>query len=118
MPSADGPSTLAGRELLQRHADLAADEVIEVERQSRGQETHAAMERRERLVDALRHLLTPDQLGAVTAVLALDPDLVATLDDEKMRLVLSGLSAFSPDPDPEARRAAREASRRFLDEIM
>jgi len=115
---AGGPATLAGRELLQRHPELDAAEVSEVERQARGQETHAAMERRERVVSALRHLLTPAQIGAVDAVLALDPDVIATLDDETLRVVLSGFSWLPPDLDPEARRAAREESRRFLEEIM
>ncbi|HEX6869309.1 MAG TPA: hypothetical protein VF119_10920 [Candidatus Limnocylindrales bacterium] len=62
--------------------------------------------------------MSPEQLGAVAAVRALDPDAIATLDDDALRAVLAGFSMFAPESDPEARRAAREASNRFLDEIM
>lgn len=111
------PATLAGRELLVRHPDLDADEVVELERQAHGQGIQDERERRQRLVDGLRHVLTPEQLGAASAVLALDPDVIATLDDETLRFVLDGL-VRTPDPGPEARAAAQEASRRYLDEIM
>ena len=115
-----GPETLAGRELLQRHPELGADAVGEVEDQARGQAIHADMERRERVLDQLRHLLTDAQRGAANAVLSLDPDTIASFDDEKLRLILAGLSdsRLTPNLDREAREAAREASQRFRDEIM
>ena len=111
------PATLAGRELLVQHPGVGADEVVELERQAHGQGIQAERERRQRLVDGLRHVLTPDQLGAATAVLALDPDVIAALDDDTLRFVLDGLVRM-PDPGPEERAAAQEASRRYLDDIM
>jgi hypothetical protein len=65
--SLGGPETLAGQELLQRHPELGADAVGEVEDQPRGQAIHADMERRERVLDQLRHLLTDAQRGAANA---------------------------------------------------
>lgn len=112
------PETPAGRELLRRHPELGADEVSEVEREARGQQIQVGMERRERVIDGLRHVLTPEQLGAVSAVLLLDPDTIAKLDDEKLQVVLGGLARLTPDLDPEAREAAREAAQRYLNEIM
>ena len=111
------PKTRAGRELLLARADLAADEIVELERQAHGQGIQAERERVQRLIDGLRHVLTPEQLGAVSAVLSLDPEVVATLDEVTLRLVLDGLVRM-PNPGPEERAAAREASRRYLDEIM
>jgi hypothetical protein len=111
------PGTLAGRELLGRHPEVTTDEVVELERQAHGQGVMAERERKERLVDALRHLLTPEQLGAMSAVIYLDPDPIATLDDDRLRFVLDGLTRM-PFPGPEERAAAKEASARFLDEIM
>jgi hypothetical protein len=111
------PATEAGRELLARHPDLGGDEVVELERQAHGQGIQAERERRQRLVDGLRHVLTPEQLGAASAVLVLDPDVVTTLDDETLRFVLDGL-VRTPNVAPEERAAAQEASRRYLDEIM
>jgi hypothetical protein len=111
------PATLAGRELLDKHPDVGADEVVELERQAHGQGIQAERERRQRLVDGLRHVLTPEQLGAASAVLFMDPDVIATLDDATLRFVLDGLVRM-PDPGPEERAAAQEASRRYLDEIM
>ena len=112
------PKTLAGQELLVRHPELDADEIAEVERQARGQEVQAGMERRQQVADGLRHLLTPEQLGAISAVLVLDPETIASLDDDSLRVVLNGLTWLTPDPGPEARKAAKEASDRFLKEIM
>ena len=112
-----GPGTLAGRELLQRHPELSADEVGEIERQAQGQGIMAERERKERLVDGLRRVLTPEQLGAASAVLSLDPDVIATLDDATLRFVLDGLVRL-PLPGPQERKAAKEASDRFLKEIM
>ena len=111
------PTTLAAKELLARHPDLDADEVGEIERQAQGQGIMAERERKERLVDRLRHLLTAEQLGAMSAVIYLDPDPIATLSDDKLRFVLDGLTRM-PIPPPEERRAAKEATDRFLDEIM
>ena len=53
----------------------------------------------------------------MSAVLTLDPDAIATLDDDTLRFVLDGLVRM-PNPGPEERAAAQEASRRYLDEIM
>ena len=103
--------------LLLAHADLAADEIVELERQAHGQGIRAERERVQRLVDGLRHVLTPEQLGAVSAVLTLDPDAIATLDDDTLRFVLDGLVRM-PNPGTEERAAAQEASRHYLDEIM
>ncbi len=111
------PGTRAGRELLLAHADVAADEIVELERQARGQGIQAERERVQRLVDGLRSVLTPEQLGAVSAVLSLDPDVVASLDEGTLRFVLDGL-VQRPNPGPEERAAAQEESRRYLDEIM
>jgi hypothetical protein len=111
------PTTLAGRELLLRHADVEAAEIVELERQAQGQGIQAERERVQRLVDGLRRVLTPEQLGAASAILALDPDVLATLDDVALRVVLDGLVRM-PNPGPEERTAAREATRRLLDEIM
>ena len=61
--------------------------------------------------------MTPDQLAASTAVMILDPDEVAKLDDETLRSVLEGLVRM-PGPGPEGRDEAQAASRRYLDEIM
>ena len=103
--------------LLLAHADLAADEIVELEHQAHGQGIQAERERVQRLVDGLRHVLTPEQLGAVSAVLTLDPDAIATLDDDTLRIVLDGLVRM-PNPGTEERAAAQEASRHYLDEIM
>ena len=65
----------------------------------------------------MRPVLTPEQLGAATAALVLDSDAIATLDEDTLRAVLDGLVRM-PDPGPEERAAAQEASRRYLDEIM
>ena len=111
------PQTLAGRQLLLAHADLAADEIVELELQAHGQGIQAERERVQRLVDGLRHALTPEQLAAVSAVLSLDPDAIATLDDDTLRVVLDGFVRM-PNPGPEERAAAQESSRRYLDEIM
>jgi hypothetical protein len=111
------PRTRAGRELLLAHTDVAADEIVELERQAHGQGIQAERERVQRLVDGLRHLLTPEQLGAVSAILALDPDVIAGLDEETLRFVLDGLVRM-PNPGPEERAAAQEENRAFLNEIM
>ena len=47
----------------------------------------------------------------------LDPDAIATLDEDKLRFVLDGFVRM-PIPGPEERAAAKEASDRFLKEIM
>jgi hypothetical protein len=49
------------------------------------------------------------------AVRALDPDAIASLDDEALRIVLAGFSdpRLTPAPDP----AAREAGERYHNEI-
>jgi hypothetical protein len=111
------PETLAGRELLLAHADVAADDIVEVERQARGQGIKAERERVQRPVDAMRHVLTPDQLGAVSSVLSLDPDAIATLDDDTLRVVLDGFVRM-PNPGPEERAAAQAQNHEFLNEIM
>ena len=111
------PETLAGRELLQRHPALQADEVGEVERQAHGQAIMAERERKERVLDGLRHVLTSEQIGAASAVLLLDPDTIATLGEDRLRFVLEGLTRM-PIPGPQERKAAKEASDRFLEEIM
>jgi hypothetical protein len=111
------PATLAGRELLIQHPEVGADEVAELERQAHGQGIKSERERVQRLVDALRRALTPEQLGAVSAVLSLDPDAIASLDDDTLRFVLDGLVRW-PNPGPEERAAASDANRAFLDEIM
>ena len=111
------PATLAGRELLLRLPELAAAEIVELERQAHGQGIQAERERLQRLVDELRHVLTPEQLGAASALLSLDPDVIATLDDVTLRFVVDGLVRM-PNPGPEERAAAREVTRELLDEIM
>ena len=103
--------------MLLRHADVAADEIVELERQAHGQGIQAERERVQRLVDGLRHVLTPEQLGAASAILSLDPDVIASLDEVTLRFVLDGLVRM-PNPGPEERAAAQEASRRYLDEVM
>ncbi|MEA2608473.1 MAG: hypothetical protein QOJ75_716 [Chloroflexota bacterium] len=112
------PDTPAGRDLLRRHPDLSADEIGEVELQARGRGLQADADRRERVVDALRHLLTDDQRAAITAVLRIDPDVIASLDDAKIRLILGQLADPRMNLDREAREAASKASQRYLDEIM
>lgn len=114
------PETPAGRELLQRHHELATEEVVEVELQARGRTLQAETERRERVLDALRHLLTDDQRAAATAVMLLDPDALTSLDDANLRMLLAGLAdpQLSPSLDRAAREAARAEAARFLDEIM
>jgi hypothetical protein len=114
------PQTLAGRELVQRHPELTPDEVGEVERQAHGQGTMAERERREGVLDRFRHLLTDEQRGAANAVLSLDADAIAPFDDAKLRFILAGMSdpRLTPNLDAEARKAAREESQRYLDEIM
>ena len=112
-----GPKTLAGRDMLLRHADVAAAEIVELERQAHGQGIQAERKRVQRLVDGLRHVLTPEQLGAVSAVLSLDPDAIATLDDDTLRVALDGLVRM-PNPGPEERAAAQKENREFLNEIM
>jgi len=68
------------------------------------------------VLERLRHLLTPDQLAAVTAVRILDPDAIASLDDDTLRMILRHLAdpTMTAAPDPEA----IAASNRFLEEIM
>jgi hypothetical protein len=109
------PGTSAGRALLRRYPVLHADEVAEVERQARGQGLASCSDRMDRVVDRLHHLLSPEQLGAVSAVRALDPDAIASLDDETMRGVLAGLSdvRLTATSGPEARGAGE----RYHDEI-
>ena len=82
---------------------------------------HAASEahesdRPDRVLARIRHLLTPEQLAAVTAVRTLDPDAIDALDDETLRMVLRNLAdpALTREPSTEA----SEAARRFLEEIM
>ena len=111
------PATLAGRELLLRHPELAAGDVVELERQAHGQGIQAERERIQLLVDGIRRFLTPDQLGTASALLSLDPDVIATLDDDRLRFALDGFVRM-PNPSPEERVAAEEATRRYLDEIM
>lgn len=67
-------------------------------------------------VDRLHHLSTAEQLAAVTAVRALDPDAIVALDDETLRGLLGALSdpQLTAKLDPEA----REAASRYLDSIM
>ena len=115
----DAPQTAAGRDLLRRHPELEADEIGTIELEAQGRRVEADSERRDRVVDRLRHLLTPAQLGAVHAVLTLDPEAIAVLDDEMLRVVLAGLSdpRLGPNLAPEARDAAREAAERYHDEI-
>jgi hypothetical protein len=113
-----GPETPAGRDLLRDHPELTADEVREVQLQARGRALQADAERRERVVDALRHLLTDDQCAAITAVLLLDPDAIASLDDANIRMILGGLADPRMNLDREAREAARAEAARFLDETM
>jgi len=88
--------------------------------QARGRSQQAEAERRERVLDALRHLLTDDQRAAATAVMLLDPDPLAALDDAALRTILAGLAdpRLSPNLDREAREAARAEAAAFLDEIM
>jgi hypothetical protein len=83
--------------------------------------THAASEahrtdRPDRVLARIRHLLTPEQLAAITAVRTLDPDAIGALDDETLRMVLRNLAdpALTREPTSEA----SEAARRFLEEIM
>lgn len=105
---------------MRRHPELTADEVAEVELQARGRSLQAEAERRERVLDALRHLLTDDQRAAASAVMLLDPDALALLDDSKLQMILTGLAdpRLSPSLDRAAREAARAEAARFLDEIM
>jgi hypothetical protein len=107
--------TRAGRQLLAEHPELSAAAVNEVEDQAHGRGIATASERMDRVLDRLRPLLTTDQLGAVMAVRALDPDAIASLDDEALRIVLAGFSdpRLTPAPDP----AAREAGERYHNEI-
>ena len=111
------PETLAGRELLLRHPELEAADVREVERQAQGQGVMAERERKERVVDGLRHLLTAEQLGAASAVIYLDPDAIVTLGEDRLQFALDGFTRM-PIPGPEERKAAAEATARFLEEIM
>lgn len=69
-----------------------------------------------RVLARIRHLLTPEQLAAVTAVRTLDPDAIDTPDDERLRVVLRNLADPSLMPEPGAETS--EAARRFLEEIM
>lgn len=110
------PRTRAGRQLLARYPELVVAAVSEVEEQARGQGKADALERMDRVLDRLQPLLTDEQLGAVRAVRALDPDAIAELDDTTLRGVLGGLSdpRLTPTPDAET----REAARRYLNEIM
>ena len=73
-------------------------------------------DRPERVLARIRHLLTPDQLAAVTAVRTLDPDAIAALDDDMLRTILANLAdaALTPEPSEETAQAAR----RYLEEIM
>jgi hypothetical protein len=112
------PDTPAGRALLARHPDVSATEIVEVELQTRGRSVQAETERRERVFDVLRHLLSDDQRAAASAVLLLDPDAIAVLDDAKLRLILAGLADPSHNLDRDAREAARAEAARFLEEIM
>jgi hypothetical protein len=114
------PETPAGRDLLRRHPELTAGEVGEVELQARGRSVQAEAERRERVLDALRHLLTDEQRAAASALMMLDPDALALLDDSKLQMILAGLAdpRLSPDLDRPAREAARAEAARFLEEIM
>ncbi len=98
------PTTRAGRDLLVRYPDLVADEIVELERQARGQGTQAARERVQRLIDALRRFPTPEQLGTATALLTLDPDVTAALDDDTVRFVLDALTRM---PNPGSRGPRR-----------
>lgn len=82
---------------------------------------HATGEAREtdrpgRVLARIQHLLTPEQLAAVTAVRTLDPDALDAIDDETLRMVLRNLAdpALTPEPSAEA----SEAARRLLEEIM
>jgi hypothetical protein len=109
------PRTQAGRQLLTDHPDLSNAAVQAVEDQARGQGVASASERMDRVIDRLRGLLTSDQLGAVIATRALDPDAISSLDDDTLRFVLRGFSEprLTPNADPEA----REAGERYHDEI-
>lgn len=83
--------------------------------------SHASSEAREtdrpdRVLARIRHLLTPEQLAAVTAVRTLDPDAIDALDDETLRMVLRNLADPSLTPEPSTE--ASEAARRYLEEIM
>ena len=69
-----------------------------------------------RVLARIRHLLTAEQLAAVTAVRTLDPDAIDALDDDTLRMVLGNLADPSLTREPSAE--ASEAARRFLDEIM
>ena len=111
------PDTSAGRRLSLRHPELA-EAVLEVEHQAGGLRAQADRERLQRVLDRLRRVFTPDQAAAVVAVLTLDPDAIEVLDDDRLRFILSGLSSMTPDQDPDAREAAREAAARYLREIM
>jgi hypothetical protein len=110
------PETLAGQGLLRRHPELAADEVGEVERQARGQGIMAERDRTQRVLDLLHDRLTSDQVGAATAVLTLDSDVIASLDEATLGVVLAGLS--DPRLTKRVSPEDREAARRFHDEIM
>ena len=109
-------TSAAGKDLLRRHTTIEPAEVAGVEEQARGQGRKEAMDRSDRVLERLRHLLAPEQLAAVTAVRILDPDAIAGLDDATLRRVLATLNdpRFTAAPDPEALAAAQ----RFLDEIM
>ena len=113
-----GPTTPAGRDLLDRHPDLGATEITEVELQAAGRALRADVERRDRVVDALRRVLSDDQRAAISAALTIDPDAIATLDDETLRLILNGFAEPRTNLDREAREVARADAARFLDEIM
>jgi hypothetical protein len=110
------PSTEAARALLQAHPDLDAAAVVAVEQQACGQGMAQASDRAHRVLDRLRSLLTVEQLSAATAVLALDPDRIAELDDATLRLALDGF--VDPTTTYATADEAREAARRYLMEIM
>ena len=109
-------TSAAAKDLLRRHPDLDAADVAAVEDQARGQGRAGAKDRSSRVLERLRHLLSPEQLAAVTAVRILDPDVIGPLDDDTLRRLLAGLSdpTLTKAPDPETLAAAQ----RYLEEIM
>jgi hypothetical protein len=109
------PETAAGRRLLQRHPDLSADDVLDVEVEARSGGLALGAERLDRVVDRLRPMLSPDQLAALRAARLLDPDAIAGQPDDVIRVVLAGLA--DPREQAPADPATREAGERYLREI-
>ena len=110
-----GPETAAGRRLLERHPDLATDEVVAVEVEARSAEMTLGTARLDRVIERLRRLLSADQLAALRAARLLDPDAIDAQPDDVIRVVLADLA--EPHEQGPVDPATRAAAERYLREI-